>query len=73
MNLILASRSPRRRTLLAEAGYAFEVRPPSETAECGVCSGEGPAEMVARLACQKAADVAGRVAEGIVVGCDTIA
>ena len=48
--LILASRSPRRRELLAEAGYSFEVRPASETAECGLCSGENPAEMVARLA-----------------------
>ena len=41
--LILASRSPRRRELLAAAGYAFEVLPPSEAAECGVCSGETPA------------------------------
>ena len=69
--LILASRSPRRRELLAEAGYRFEVLPPDETAECGVCSGENPAQMVARLAYQKAADVAGRVDSGVVIGCDT--
>jgi septum formation protein len=71
--LILASRSPRRRQLLAEAGYRFEVVPPDETAECGLCSGESPAEMVARLARQKAADVAGRTREGLVLGCDTVA
>jgi septum formation protein len=71
--LILASRSPRRRELLAAAGFAFEVRPPSEAAECGVCSGETPAELVARLAYQKAADVARRIAAGLVLGCDTIA
>ena len=71
--LILASRSPRRRELLAAAGYAFEVEPPSEAAECGVCSGESPAQLVARLAYQKAADVARRIGRGLVLGCDTVA
>jgi len=71
--LILASRSPRRRELLEAAGYRFEVVPPSEEAECALCSGETPAELVARLARQKAADVAGRVAEGLVLACDTVA
>ncbi len=70
--LILASRSPRRRELLAAAGYAFEVCPPDETAECGMCSNESPATMVARLAYQKAADVARRVGRGLVLGCDTV-
>lgn len=71
--LILASRSPRRRELLAEAGYRFEVVPASESAECGVCSRETPPELVARLARQKAADIAPAVASGIVLGCDTVA
>jgi septum formation protein len=71
--LILASSSPRRRTLLAEAGYEFTVIPPSESAECGVSSGESPAELVARLAFQKARDVALKTSAGIVVGCDTVA
>jgi septum formation protein len=71
--LILASRSPRRRELLAAAGYAFDVLPPSEMAECGVCSGETAAELVARLAYQKAADVVRRIAAGLVLGCDTVA
>jgi septum formation protein len=71
--LTLASSSPRRRQLLQEAGYEFEVIVPSETAECGVCSGESPPEMVARLAYQKAADVAQRVEAGLVLGCDTVA
>ena len=39
--LILASGSPRRRELLAAAGYTFEVVTPSEAAECGVCNGAG--------------------------------
>lgn len=71
--IVLASGSPRRRELLAEAGYAFEVVVPDETAECGICSGESPPEFVARVACQKAADVAGRVGRGLIVACDTIA
>ena len=71
--LILASSSPRRRQLLQEAGYDFEVIAPSETAECGICSSETPPEMVARLAYQKAQDVAQRMPSGLIVGCDTVA
>ena len=71
--LILASRSPRRRELLAAAGYSFDVHPPTEAAECGVCSGETPSALVARLARQKAADVVRRIDRGLVLGCDTVA
>ena len=71
--LILASSSPRRRELLSEAGYEFELVPPHESAECGVCSRETPPELVARLAWQKAGDVARMIEEGIVIGCDTVA
>lgn len=58
---------------MEEASYEFTVIAPSESAECGACSGESPAEMVARLAEQKARDVAVRVEEGVVIGCDTVA
>jgi septum formation protein len=71
--LILASSSPRRRQLLDEWGYTFDVIEPHPAAECGVCSRETPPELVARLARQKAADVAVRVEQGIVIGCDTVA
>lgn len=71
--LILASSSPRRRQLMAEHGYEFQVIPPHESAECGICSRETPPELVARLAWQKAKDVAERVDRGIVIGCDTVA
>jgi len=76
--LVLASSSPQRRTLLAEAGYEFQVIPPGTQAECGICSREAPPETVARLARQKAADVAiplGRASAepSIVIGCDTLA
>ena len=70
--IILASRSPRRRQLLEEAGYEFVVRPPSDDAEGGMEGRESPAELVARLARQKAQDVAARCTEGLVVGCDTV-
>ena len=73
--LILASSSPRRRQLLTEAGYEYTVVPPSEAAETGpaASSSESPAELVARLAKQKAGDVAHRVRRGLVIGCDTVA
>lgn len=75
--LILASSSPRRKQLLRDAGYNFEVLSPADTAECGICSRETPPEMVARLAWQKAADVARKIqpADGpcLVLGCDTVA
>jgi septum formation protein len=71
--LVLASRSPRRRELLAEAGYRFTVVPAEESAECGLCSGESPRELVARLAYQKAADVASRVGRARILACDTVA
>jgi septum formation protein len=70
--LILASRSPRRRELLRDAGYEFDIVVPGESAESGVCTGESPAELVARLAKQKAMDVARRRGDGIVLGCDTV-
>lgn len=73
MRLILASQSPRRRELLAEAGYEFEIIPASDSAEDGLCSGESARDMVARFGRQKAEDVAQHIDEGIVIGCDTVA
>lgn len=58
---------------MEEAGYSLEVITPRESAECGMCSGESPSEMVARLAYQKAADVVGRIDGGLVLAADTVA
>ena len=69
---VLASGSPRRHQLLSSFGYEFEVIPPSDGAECGVCSQETPPELVARLACQKAEDVARRYEDGVFLGSDTL-
>lgn len=71
--LILASSSPRRSDLLTEHGYDFEIQFPDEGTESGICSGETPPEFVARLAYQKAENVAKKIEEGIVLGCDTVA
>jgi nucleoside triphosphate pyrophosphatase len=71
--LILASRSPRRRELLAAAGYQFEVRPAAESAEDGSPGDQDAATLVARFACQKASDVGRSVRRGLILGCDTVA
>src|SRR4051794_9958633 len=79
--LILASGSPQRKRLLNDAGYRFRVVVPGAHAECGICSKETPGELVARLAYQKAADVAGQLATerdkdcdaASIVACDTLA
>ena len=71
--LILASTSPRRNHLLTEFGYQFETDPPSDGAECCICSEETPPELVVRLARQKAVDVAVRYDFAIILGCDTVA
>jgi septum formation protein len=74
MRLILASQSPRRRELLAAAGYDFEVIAPREGAESGGPDGDATADYVARLAVQKAADVAARVTQpACIIACDTVA
>ena len=71
--LILASQSPRRRQLLTDHGYSFDVIVPSDSAECGICSRETAAELVARHALQKAKDVAPKIDEGLLLACDTVA
>src|SRR5439155_7368326 len=51
------------------------VIPPNEAAEdqTSLDQSESPSELVSRLACQKAKDVAMRIDRGIVIGCDTVA
>ncbi len=60
--LILASASPRRRELLAQAGYRFEVRP-AHIPE-GPLPGEDPIVYVTRLAREKAEAVYRELAGG---------
>jgi septum formation protein len=75
--LILASASPRRRELLAQAGYAFEVRPAHLNED--VRDGEDPIAYVVRLAREKAGavfseirDQGSGISDGLIVlGADT--
>ncbi len=72
--MLLASQSPRRRQLLADAGFELEIVPADieETRR----KGEKPAELVARLAEEKAESVRGSLehapADGLLVAADTI-
>ncbi len=71
MKYILASASPRRKELLTQAGFQFEIIPSlaEETYTKTV-----PSEIVTELAAQKAADVFHRHKEEncVVIGADTI-
>jgi septum formation protein len=69
VRLILASSSPARRALLTRAGYAFEVMP-SHVDEPTAFS--DPRTMVQHVAWLKAAAVAPRVSDGIVLAADTV-
>lgn len=68
--LILASASPRRQTLLAAAGVAFEI------IESGVDelrdAGENAADFARRMACAKALAVSARFPTRLILGADTI-
>jgi septum formation protein len=69
-HLILASASPRRRELLTEAGYVFEVDPSlvDEPEPLGTIL---VSEYVANLAWRKASSVASRRKTGLILGADT--
>ena len=69
--LILASNSPRRRELLRNAGFQFDVRPSG--IEENRLPGESPEDFARRLARDKARDVARQSAPGsLVLGADTV-
>ena len=75
--IVLASASPRRRELLSQAGFEFDVIP-SKGEE--IITKEHPAEVVEELSLQKAREVAERILSGseeirdfsVVVGADTV-
>lgn len=71
MKLILASASPRRAQLLAEAGYQFDVVP-SNVDEQQQATGSNPSEIAQFLAVIKAEAVAGQHPDDVVLAADTI-
>jgi septum formation protein len=70
VELILASRSPRRRHLLEQMGLTFTIRP--SEAEETIQPGETPADVVRRLALLKAGDIAAGRPDALTLGADTI-
>lgn len=69
-DFILASASVRRKQLLRQMGLSFKVIP-SQLKERRYRN-LSPAQLVKRLAFQKAEEVAKRVGKGIVIGADTV-
>lgn len=68
---VLASTSPRRRELLREAGFAFEIAAPE--VDESVLPGESPESLARRLALAKAHAVRARVSrETCVLAADTV-
>lgn len=67
---ILASASPRRKELLLQAGYDFEIIP--ATCEETVPAGLSPKDVVEGLAYQKALDVYALHPDKTVLGADTV-
>jgi septum formation protein len=70
VSIILASASPRRKQLLAEAGFKFTPVPPDINES--TLEGEGAHKCAERLALAKAKDVAGRFPDSLVIGADTV-
>jgi len=68
--LYLASRSPRRAALLRQMGFTFETLP-ADVPEDNE-SAEDPVQHALALSRRKAEAVLDRVAEGVVVGADTV-
>jgi septum formation protein len=70
-HLILASASPRRRQLLEEAGYSFDVAA-SGIDEPPPAPGMSPSAYAAQLAWRKAAEVAVGRSSGLILAADTV-
>lgn len=67
---IVASASPRRRELLENLGFSFEIIPSDVDESCdgGIC----PSEIVKELATRKAKSVHEKNPGSVVLGCDTV-
>ncbi len=71
--IILASRSPRRKQLLAEAGYEFNCVNPDVDEASFSAERVSPGEYAERLALAKAKSVAEKFPGCLVIGADTVA
>jgi len=73
VSIILASASPRRKQLLAEAGYKFTSVSPDIDESAFADERMSPRECAERLALAKAKSVAERFPNCLVIGADTVA
>ena len=69
MKLILASQSPRRRELLAQAGYTFDVH--AADIDESRHANEAPEAYVQRLALEKAQAMLAKFPDAVILGADT--
>lgn len=67
---IVASASPRRKELLEELGYSFEIIPSDADESCS--EDFSPVELVKELAGRKAEGVSAKNTGAVVLGCDTV-
>lgn len=67
--LILASSSPRRKELLEQVGFTFEIQPSSF--EENMAQDLPPLELAKQLSLGKAQDIANKNSDSIVLGADT--
>jgi len=72
VSIILASASPRRKQLLAEAGYKFTVVRPDIDESAFPAKGIEACEYAERLALAKAKNVAEKYPDCLVIGADTV-
>lgn len=72
MNLILASTSPRRRDLLAAAGFRFDVRSSGADESFTPSDFSGPRSIVQALALRKARALSPAEGDAIILGADTM-
>ncbi len=72
LSIILASASPRRRELLAEAGYKFVSIAPDIDESAFATDNTAACECAERLALAKAKSVAVRHTDCLVIGADTV-
>ena len=72
VSIVLASSSPRRKQLLAEAGYEFTVFPPEIDESKFPSERYKACEYAERLALAKAKNVAARLGDCLVIGADTV-
>ena len=70
--LVLASASPRRKSLLSEAGYAFIVQASNFDEQSAEKAGLLPADLALRLAVAKCEAVADQFSHDVVLAADTV-